>query len=98
MKAILYENKSEAETFSKFEALRRGCTGTTQYWWPVRKTKRLGYAVMVGEDFDVVDENGETIDHPEIAFLDENDFPNEEEMTLTQSLTSGAKKLLGLGG
>ena len=91
MKALVFNTKELAETQSNAEALRRGCSGVTSYWWPIREMANGQYAMMVEDDLD-----GTELE-VDIEILGEDDFPSfEEKKTITQSLVDGTKKLLGL--
>ena len=49
MKYLIFETKEAAEQRDHEEAVRRGCTGTTQYWWGVTELES-GFGLAVGED------------------------------------------------
>ena len=47
MKYLLFNTKSEALDRDAEEALSRGCTGETKYWWAARITKAGKWALCV---------------------------------------------------
>jgi hypothetical protein len=49
MKYLIFSTKELAEQRDHEEAVRRGCEGTTQYWWGVAELTS-GFGLAVGED------------------------------------------------
>ena len=75
MKAIVYTHQTPALERSNQEALDRGCTGTTAYWFPVRKLTETSeiskeeYASMQGISQTVTDGDGNEVENPEYTKL-----------------------------
>jgi hypothetical protein len=77
MKGIILNNIKEAEALNHREAIRRGCTGTTQYWFSTREltaTSELPkeqYAELFGISETITNENGEEVANSEYTDLAE---------------------------
>ena len=65
MKYKVFDTLEEAMAYSQAEALKRGCTGTTKYWWSWI-THEDGRSALCGEEFE--------------EELDDSWFPKNEEM------------------
>ena len=64
----IFDTVDEAKAFSHQEALDRGCTGTTQYW----------YGWIVHEDGRAALRSQEQVDETWVSELDESWFPELE--------------------
>ena len=55
--AVLFDTYEEAYNLSNGEAIRRGCHGTTKFWWSIVQTNDDRFAVLVGDDTGELDAN-----------------------------------------
>lgn len=68
----LFDTELQAIKFSNDEAIRRGCSGVTSYWWDVRQTTDEKFAVLVGNDLNDIDENGDIVLGDGVVEIDES--------------------------
>ena len=64
----IYASESGAKRASRKEAVKRGCTGTTQYW----------YGWIVHEDGRAALRSSEKVDETWVSELDDSWFPETE--------------------
>ena len=68
MRIIVFNSLKDAVERNHEEAVKRGCDGVTQYWWPLRiHPTRTEYALCVGED---------EVNSNEIVYIMGNDWNN----------------------
>lgn len=65
MLGILFDTLDEAQDFSAAQAANHGCDDGTVYWYSIRPTTNDKFAVEVGNDFAVYDEDGQFTGHSE---------------------------------
>lgn len=67
MSYIIFNSLSEAQDYSRDEAVTRGCSGTTQYWYAITEHPSDGRAaVNIGDD---------EVEHETVAELPDDWLP-----------------------
>jgi len=75
MKAIIHNSIQEAQAFNHQEALDRGCSGATTYWYQMKQLTqtttltKVQYAELNNIPATIVNEEQETVANPEYTAL-----------------------------
>jgi len=75
MKAIIHNSIQEAQAFNNQEALDRGCSGTTAYWYQMKQLTqtttltKVQYAELNNIPATIVNEEQETVANPKYTAL-----------------------------